>query len=171
MWTLFLKDFNGKSLFLPDRFLTSDSLNLFTDASGSLGYGAVFGSKWLSGTWNDLWRSRSITLLELYPIVLAVELWGESLANKCLSFYTDNLALVDILNKQTSKDRLIMTLLRRLVLSCLQLNLVFQAVHIPGKDNTLADLLSRLQVDKFKRLAPWADSDPVQVPPLPCLNL
>ena len=43
IWRDFLSNFNGKSLFLSDRSLTSESLNLFTDASGTLGYGVFLG--------------------------------------------------------------------------------------------------------------------------------
>ena len=38
------------------------------------------------------------------PIVLAVELFGHMLKNKCVIIRSDNIAVVDILNKQTSKD-------------------------------------------------------------------
>jgi hypothetical protein len=45
-WLKFLNDFNGRSLFLPDRWVTSPSLHLFTDSSARLGYGAVLGDYW-----------------------------------------------------------------------------------------------------------------------------
>ncbi|CAC5416928.1 unnamed protein product [Mytilus coruscus] len=51
-WQHFLKNFNGKSLILSDRWLTSDQLHLFTDASGTYGYGALFGSQWFLGKWD-----------------------------------------------------------------------------------------------------------------------
>ena len=38
----FLTHFNGKSFFLDLQWLSSPHLHLYTDASGSLGYGAVF---------------------------------------------------------------------------------------------------------------------------------
>ncbi|XP_068749266.1 uncharacterized protein [Montipora capricornis] len=43
-WLTFLDKFNGKTFFLDDRWDTSSSLDLFTDAAGSKGYGAIFGS-------------------------------------------------------------------------------------------------------------------------------
>lgn len=168
-WQRFLEDFNGRSFFLPDRWLLSSTIHLFTDASGSLGYGAVLGSSWFYGEWSPSWKQQNITLLELYPIYLAVEIWGCRLANECLLFHTDNEALVAILNKNTSKDRLVMFLVRRLVLRCLKHNILFQAQHIPGKDNTLADHLSRLQISRFREEAPFAAEEPDQVPPLPTL--
>lgn len=44
--------------------------------------------------------------LEFYPIVIAVKLLGKLFANYSIlfKFYTDNEALVSVINKQTSKD-------------------------------------------------------------------
>ena len=50
MWQSFFDDFNGRSFFLSD--IDSFSLNLYTDAAGSLGYGAVFGNEWCFGAWH-----------------------------------------------------------------------------------------------------------------------
>jgi hypothetical protein len=47
-----------------------------------------------------------------------------------------------------------MFFVRKLVLVCLNHNILFKAKHIPGTYNRLADLLSRFQVQTFKREAP-----------------
>ena len=122
---------------------------LYTDASGSIGYGSVYGKKWFCGRWPETWLQYNITTLELYPIVAAVVIWGHDWANKSVCFYTDNEALVAIINKQTSCEPCVMTLLRKLVLVCLRSNIFFTARHVPGKDNILADKLPRLQMDEF----------------------
>ena len=46
LWLSFLSNFNGRSFFLEDEWLSSSKLNLFTDASGSLGFGAIIA--WVS---------------------------------------------------------------------------------------------------------------------------
>lgn len=38
-WKVFLQHFNGRSVFLIDRWVSSTSLHLFTDASTTLGFG------------------------------------------------------------------------------------------------------------------------------------
>jgi hypothetical protein len=43
-WKIFIETFNGKSVFLKDHWQNSESLNLYTDASGNVGFAAVFGS-------------------------------------------------------------------------------------------------------------------------------
>ena len=168
IWLSFLNDFNGKSILHGNRVFSNFDLQLFTDAAGKLGYGAVLGKEWFFGIWNDWWIQRDIMLKELYPIVLAFEVWGDFLQNKRILIRTDNESLVSVLNKQTSIAPFVMILVRRLVLHCLKLNIVLTARHIPGKENNLADLLSRLQVQKFKKLAPFKPSPfPTPVPPLP----
>ncbi|KAK3099320.1 hypothetical protein FSP39_002568 [Pinctada imbricata] len=167
VWLNFLKEFNGKCLFLPDEFVSSSTLKLYTDASGTNGYAAVFGNQWFCGQWDVNWANKNIAVLELYPIVIAVEIWSQFLQNKSVLFNTDNMAIVHVINKQTAKDNHIMYLIRRLVLVCLKYNIQFKAQHLTSKENLLCDCLSRSKVQLFHRLAPWADSQPVRIPPLP----
>ncbi|KAK3101439.1 hypothetical protein FSP39_003614 [Pinctada imbricata] len=77
VWLNFLKEFNGKCLFLPDEFVSSSTLKLYTDASGTNGYAAVFGNQWFCGQWDVNWANKNIAVLELYPIVIAVEIWSQ----------------------------------------------------------------------------------------------
>ena len=104
--------------FLDNHWNDSDTLKLYTDASKMLGFGGIFGSSCFFGEWPDRWKSYNIVILELFPIVLAIEVWGSQLQNKQIYINTDNEALVHILNKQSSSDKLItcMILIRFLVL-------------------------------------------------------
>ena len=166
MWLEFLSAFNGKVLFL-DKAVPTHHVGLFTDASGSIGFGAMLGTQWFQGRWSVWWIGQNITLLELYPIALAIEVWGPLLSNKRLILNTDNMALVSVLNKQTSKEPLVMVLVRKLVLSCLKFNILLYAQHVPGTSNGITDSLSRFQMERFRTLAPQADQRPVPIPHLP----
>lgn len=84
--------------------------------------------------------------------------------DKCIVFFSDNQAVVEIINRQTSKDRSVMALLRHFVLCTLKYNILFRAKHIAGRVNRESDALSRLQVEKFRSLAPYADEQPTPVP-------
>jgi len=64
----------GKSFSLEDNWLSSPKLNLFTDASGALGFGAVFGSHWCYGEWPINLKFQNIAILEFYLIVLSLYL-------------------------------------------------------------------------------------------------
>ena len=99
-WLTFLDKFNGKTFFLEDKWETSSSLELFTDAAGSKGYGAIFGKHWFCGAWPASWTSFNIAFLELFPIVFSLHIWGPLMANKCAAFYTDNAAIVDIITNR-----------------------------------------------------------------------
>ena len=139
LWNSFVDDFNGRFFFPNDTWHDSHTLNLYTDATASLGFGAIFGPYWCYGSWPEHWKSLNIAVLEFCPIVLSVLLWGDLMRNQRIIFFTDNAALVDVINKTTSRDPVIMGLVRRLVLACLKFNILFRAAHVPGIENHLAD--------------------------------
>ncbi len=71
---------------------------------------------------------------------------GHKLQNSRILFHCDNQAIVAVINKQSSKDGKIMSLLRPLVLALLQHNISFRASYISTHENITADYLSRSQV-------------------------
>ncbi len=163
LWAEFLRSHNGVSFFLPEEKLHSPELHLFTDASFQAGAGYM-GSKWFVVQYPEPWHVYGITFLELFPIVLAIHLFGDKFRNKRLVFHTDNQACVFIINKQTSKSPRIMKLVRQLVLFTLERNIKVSAVHVPGVQNSKADILSRLQVTP-QLLQQWGmEKCPQQIP-------
>ena len=147
------------------RYCSSDKLNLFTDAAGSLGFGAIFQNHWCYGRWPVDWLHKNIAFLEFYPIVLSLHLRGHLIRNRCILFFTDNEALVYIINKQSCRDKSLMSFVRKLVSVCLKYNIVFKAKHVPGVHNKLADSLSRLQIPILKQLAPaYMNPCPSEIP-------
>lgn len=169
MWNQLIQSWNGVSLFLDLDPISAMALDLYTDASGTLGFGGYFQKKWFYGTWPaDLpkpsTKDLSITFKELYPIVVAAILWGHAWQRKRIIFHSDNQATCDILNKGRSNCPFIMKLMRRLVITATISNFAFSGTHIPGHLNTIADSLSRLQIKKFRRLAPQAEPEPCPLP-------
>ena len=78
MWQSFLVNCNGAAI-IPDQiWLDNADIQLFTDASGSVGFGGYFRGSWFQGRWPDqvTEASHSIAWMEFFPIVAAVELWG-----------------------------------------------------------------------------------------------
>ena len=164
VWDSFLTNYNGRTFFLDYIWEDNNHLHLHTDAASTIGFGAVFNNKWIVGIWEPQCLRMNITLLELYPIYLSLEIWGDQLRNKCIQLNTDNMAVVHILNNFTSKDNMIMILVRRLVLTCINKNILIRARHICGQLNVIPDLISRQQVPKAKRLAPYLLPEPEPVP-------
>ena len=108
--------------------------------------------------------------MELFPIVVAVELWGSTMANKRVKFWSDNQRVVAVVNKQSSKCPHIMSLVRRLVLATLTANIQFKAVYVAGKLNGISDAFSRFQAQRFRQLAPNADRVMTPLPEWACSN-
>lgn len=141
-------------------------IQLFTDASGEIGFGGFLQGKWFQGKWPDqvMHDKLSIAWLEFLPIVVAIVLWGNELRGKRIFIRSDNAAVISIINKQSSRCPRIMRLVRFFVLQCLKINVVFKARHIPGKSNDIADALSRFQMTRFWDVAPNAAPTGTPVP-------
>ena len=79
--------------------------------------------------------------------------------------FCDNESVVSIVNTKRSRIPRVMDLVRHLTLLTIRFNFCIRAEHIEGKRNDIADSLSRLQMDRFRELAPHAKRDPCLVPP------
>ncbi|XP_053098810.1 uncharacterized protein LOC128322103 isoform X1 [Hemicordylus capensis] len=157
LWEAFLTDFNGVAFWRQDRLLETD-LQVHSDAAGGIGFGVYFRGRWCSARWPMEWVRRGIardlTFLELFPIVVAMHIWSAEFANSSVLFWCDNLAVVQIVNTQTSQSPRVMGLVRALVLQCLRANILFRSRHVLGIRNDIADALSRFQLNRFRELAP-----------------
>ena len=109
--------------------------------------------------------STNIAVKELTPIYLAITIFAPLLANKNIVFWVDNMSVVQILRTQTSKDIQLMNLLRKIVVVAMKHNINFYSAHIPGRQNVIADLISRSKVQKALQIAPWLQKLPTPVPP------
>lgn len=163
-WYTFIQEYNGRSLFLHEYWISSKQLHLYTDAASTVGLAAVWGKKWFFAQFPDSWSQLSISLLELIPIVIAVEVWGTNWRNHCVLFHSDNTGAVDIINKQTSKNSQIMIMVRRFVLACMKYNILFHAAHIRGSKNVTADLISRFKLQEAREIYPQLDLLPTNLP-------
>ena len=166
IWLSFLEQFNGVTIIQPGLWHPDSDMHLFTDASGRIGFGGYYHGKWFCSPWphHVLIGDYSIAWKEMVPIVVSVLQWGTELSGKRIMIHTDNMAVKEIINRQTSTCNKIMNLVRKLVLQCLAKDISIRAVHIDTKANAVADSLSRLQMDRFRRLAPEAEEKPTPIP-------
>ena len=144
VWQVFLKEFNGIHIIRPIEFFAKRTFQIHTDSSKKA-YAGVLESNFICGSFPEAWRIYSIQLLEIFPIFLMLNVFSHKLENSKVIFWCDNLSIVKVINKQSSKNPLIMRFLRPMILIMLKLNIQFKALHISGKNNVLADKLSRLQ--------------------------
>ena len=109
----------------------SPDVHLYTDATGSIGFGAFFDNQWFQSLWLPGHHLISITCQEVYPIYLACMLWGPMWANRRICFHCDNQAMVTILST-------IMNLVRLITLQTHLFNFTFTSKHMPGVNNGIA---------------------------------
>ena len=171
MWKTFLTGWNGRSFFLDSTVTRSPDMDLYTDASGTIGFGGYFKGKWFQGRWPthmQLNKERGITIewQEPFPIVVACAIWFPHFSGKRIQFWWDNESVVAILNSGRSKVSRIMDLLRFLVLLSMRHNFFVRVAMFWGVSNENADALSQFQVCLFWAAAPTAEQTPCTIPPL-----
>lgn len=147
----------------------SEELNWFTDSCAGVqgGLGLVFEGRYAFGQWGEYFIKKfdpSIAFLELYAVACSIELWANLFKNRRVTIFCDNKSAVNMINNSTSGCYLCMRLIRIITTTSLKNNVRFFAAHIPGKKNTLADLLSRNKVNRFLELAQDVDPSPTPLP-------
>lgn len=163
-WHRFLSTWNGISFWLCPGTPVIHNLEVVSDASGAIGYGAFYNQEWFNGRWHDIQSTQSIAYKELFPVILAAHLWGQYWSQQHVLFRSDNEAVVAILNKRTSKVPDLMRLLRSLLHAAAHFSFLFSSEHIPGIHNSIADALSRFNWQEFRRVAPSARQHPTPLP-------
>jgi hypothetical protein len=158
-WHLFLEDWNGTALcssvvqWPPAGTITSD-------ASGRRGCGAFTEKgEWFQFCWPASWANVHITVKELLPIVVACAVWGHQWRGATVQCLCDNAAVVAIVKSDTSRDSLVMHLMRCLFFFTASHHLLLLPQHLPGKENTAADHLSRDALPLFLQIIPHAKKE------------
>ena len=163
MWLKFLTAHTGEVMFLPRSWVTSDTINLHSDASPRAA-SFVYGTQWLRIEYPSDWASLNIACLEFFPILVGLDIFAFKLANHRIVFVTDNMAVSHIINSQTSKDPILLQFIREFVLICLRHNIHFSSTYIESKNNYIPDFISRSQPSRTWLEAYGLSAFPVPVP-------
>ena len=161
-WRRYADFFNGTACVIKYNY--GEGVTLQTDSSAS-GYGVVCGDTWLAGYFNsDLrpvgvdqlvphhqhWLNMNvpadahISALELIPVVVAARRLAPLWQNQHVVCFSDNSQVVAMLNRGVSTNALSMQLLRELFWLSATNNFHITGRHIPGVDNIVPDMLSRV---------------------------
>ena len=161
----FLSPWNGVSLLFQEK-TGNPNCHLWTDASGTWGCGAFWEGRWFQVGWQQFpaFAASSIAVKELLPIVLAGALWGSQWGGLTVQFNCDNEAVVTIIASGAAKDDCLAHLLCALFFVEAKFQFVAIAEHIPGVQNTVADALSRNNLDIMHSLSPQVLQRPTPVP-------
>ena len=160
---------------VPPLLAGNQGPQIFADATGSalLCFGCVYPEKgfWAHVCWPLSFfkhQTPSIALLELFSIVIVVEMWVPPLLQgKQIHLCSDNEATVFCLNKKSSKNNECMFLICHLALTCMQFQIYVTAQHYLGKKNVLADALSWGKIHQFHQQARqqhMMEEHPTQLP-------
>ena len=84
-----------------------------------------------------------ITHLEMVNILVAIRVFGPSWFNKKVLVKCDNQAVVHVLNNGRTKDAFLAACVRNVWLEAALYDIQLLYRHIPGRQNTAANLLSR----------------------------
>ena len=159
-WLMYLPTWNGISVFYEDEWVSSDAMDLFTDASDQA----------VSGYFNRSWfvlpvsTQHSINWRELYAIVVAAATFGMHWQGKRINFHCDNMSVVYVLSSGTSRNPDLMCLVRELFFVAAMYQFEFRATYINTKVNLIADSLSRYNWRLFHEVAP--DANPCMTQPV-----
>ena len=171
MWLTFLK--HPKVFCRPfmdfSKFIIANEIDMYSDASGKLGMGAICGKQWMYQMWPQQFIQKfkpSIEYLELYAVTAAVLAWIHNFKNNRIILFCDNRSVVDMINATSTSCKNRMVLIRIIVMKGLLENVRIFAKHVSGISNGLADSLSRDKIEQFHRLCEGRviDKEPVSIP-------
>ena len=85
----------------------------------------------------------NINQLELLVVMVCVKLWNTHLFKKKILIKCDNQSVVIVLNSGSTRDLFMQTCLREIIFFAAKFHFEVRAIHFPGVENRVADLLSR----------------------------
>ena len=165
-WVHFLPHFNSTSIIKtlpwsePYRILATDTC--------LKGGGGTFNKRYFwfefPQEFLDMEEITSISQLEAITVIVALKLWCTMMQGYKLVIKCDNEATVSVLNSGRASDSFLQKCARELTFLACKHEFEIRAVHIPGVENRLPDLLSRvcLDVGSMNRFLDAIDSSWVQ---------
>ena len=146
--------------------LQASEIQMYSDASGKIGFGALCGTSWTFGEWDKdfLKQEPSIEYLELFAVAVGILNWIHRFKNRNIILFCDNISAVHMINNSSAHCKNCMLLIRLIVLESLKFNVKVMAKYVNTKDNGLADSLSRLNFKHFWMLGPNMEKVPTSPP-------
>ena len=159
-WDSFFVWFNGKAKVISRQ---DPSYEVFTDSSKT-GFGAAAPDNIFYGTWSKCKQvcdhhadppmqgsviDDQINVLELWPVLASLIIWGQVQRDKTWLLYTDNTQVQCMLQTGRSSNTNCMHWLREIFWRLVFLNINIVPKRVSTCDNTLADALSRLPAIKY----------------------
>ena len=87
--------------------------------------------------------------------LVALKIWAYQWIDSKVRILCGNMAVVEVLASGRTKDKVLATCVRNIWLLSSLYNITLQVDHIPGRDITVADLLSRFKLDQVSKLTQY----------------
>ena len=134
----FLPFFNGKTFFDHTPVAGEIQLDACLQGLGACFINQVYTIEIPLG-----YKDFNISQLEMLNILVALRVWGPAWQGKKLLVHCDNQAVVAILNSGATRDLTLAAIARNIFMESAKCDISLSVIHILGKDNPIADLLSR----------------------------
>ena len=85
----------------------------------------------------------NIVHLEMLNIPLLIRTWGLAWTVNTVRIHCDNQSVVSVLTTGRIKDSILAAIARNILMETAAKDICLRTVHIRGKDNQIADILSR----------------------------
>ena len=151
-WGRYLRQFNGIEMLYPtdplsltlNQLLDTDAFVNCGDAEPK-GGGAYYGSEYWSRTFPDWLQDLNIPIhiKEFWIVLVSAWLWGESWRGSMVYIFSDNVAVVEVLDKERPKDPKMIELLQEFLYIVCTRSFTPIFKRIGTKDNSVADFISR----------------------------
>ena len=142
-WFLkFVKSFNGTATYIHTKLYSTDCIQLDACLTG---IGGRFNECVYTYQFrhNEIPSMFTIVHLEMWNVLVALRLWGHMWAKKQIIIECDNEAVVSVVNSGVTKDTGLGALVRNIWLETALKDIQLKLIHVKGKNNQCADLLSR----------------------------
>ena len=125
---------------------------------------AVIGSRWFQWQWPSEWSGEGIMVKELVPFIFTCVTWDLCyiVHHHYIIFQCDNEGLVAAIS---SKDTIVMHLLRSLWFFITHFDITITATHLPGVTSTTANHLSCKKLTSAHQSNPALSPQPTHLPP------